>query len=338
MRKFKKQIPPNWEPPVPAWSARIDSTCKEVVICYIGYQIKIDDALSKPESFMNWYFKLLEISHAPIHTERGEMIDNQDYSNDFFISYWNSKEEYQKWRSSPEFNDWWNSNERLNGEFGYWCELMIVPIERFETLFSTETKAGAATMFDEFEGPVKEHNYFGGMRDRLKISEVNLLESNIDNLTEQSKIETFGRRIRVKTPKNLAVIRSAQNTTFCKEVERKRYLNEVYPNLIKGMEYISNNPKEVGCCSSRFSQELTLKGEETKRTFGFAYFLTLGHLEKWSKTHPTHLAIFNSFLKMAQEIGEIDLKLWHEVSVLPEGQIFEYVNCHPRTGLLPWFN
>jgi hypothetical protein len=30
--------------------------------------------------------------------------------------------------------------------------------------------------------------------------------------------------------------------------------------------------------------------------------------------------------------------MWHEVSVLPaEGQTFEYLNYHPETGLLPYF-
>ena len=103
------------------------------------------------------------------------------------------------------------------------------------------------------------------------------------------------------------------------------------------MDFIATTPEETGCACSRFSKELTLDGKEINKTFGFAYFLTLGHLEKWSKTHPTHLAIFHSFLEMAQSLGQIDLKLWHEVSVLPEGQVFEYLNCHPKTGLLPWF-
>ena len=34
----------------------------------------------------------------------------------------------------------------------------------------------------------------------------------------------------------------------------------------------------------------------------------------------------------------IDLRTWHEVFVLPEqGQIFEYVNCAPGTGLSGYF-
>lgn len=331
-------MPPEWEPPVPAWSATIDKDCTEVVVTYIGTQIH-KDSHEKAESFRSWYLEMMQAENAPIHTERGRVTDSAEYVNDFYISYWNSKEEYEKWRSSSVFTDWWNDEKRTQESVGYWLEPMIVPTERFETLFSSEDKAGAATIFNDFKGPIKEHNYFGGMRDRLPIAEVNLLVGNQEELVEESLIDSKGKRVFLKTPENLAIIRSAQNLTESKAEEKRRYDEEVYPHLIAGMDFIENNPLETGCCSSRFSEELSLNGETTGKTFGFAYFLTLGHLEKWSKTHPTHLKIFHSFLEMMQTMEQpIDIKLWHEVSVLPEGQTFEYVNCHPKTGLLPWFN
>jgi len=338
MRKYTKNMPPNWEPPVPAWSADIKKDCTEVVIGYIGTQVHKGSG-TKPSEFQSWYTKMMQAANAPIHTERGRVTDSEDYINDFYISYWNSKEEYEKWRSASSFTDWWDSEERTTENIGYWLEPMIVPTERFETLFSSEDKAGAATIFNDFKGPIKEHNYFGGMRDRIAFSEVNLLKGNQDELKEESVVDSKGKRIYLKTPENLAIIRSAQNLTNSKSEERRRYNTEVFPHLIAGMDFISNNPQETGCCSSRFSEELTLEGETTEKTFGFAYFLTLGHLEKWSKTHPTHLRIFHSFLEMMQTMEQpVDIKLWHEVSVLPKGQIFEYINCHPKTGLLPWFN
>ena len=331
-------MPSNWEPPVPAWSADIGENCTEVVIVYLGYQVD-KEVSEQPRAFHNWFASIQNIENAPIHVERGKMTDGEGYLNDFYISYWNSKESYEVWRNSSNFGDWWGSEDRLHETFGYWSETMIVPTERFETLFSSETKAGAASMFSEFRGPIQEHNYWGGMRDRIAISEVNLLKGNETQLTKKSEIDSLGKRIHLKTPKNLAIIRSAQNLSDCKSEELQHYNKEVYPYLVKGMDFIANNPEETGCVCSRFSEETTLKGESTKKTFGFAYFLTLEHLETWSHTHPTHLAIFNSFLEMAQSLeGQIDLKLWHEVSVLPEGQVFEYINCHPRTGLLPWFN
>ena len=152
-------MPSNWEPPVPAWSAEIESDCTEVIISYIGYQTK-NESQEEPNDFHNWYTKLLKVDNAPIHTERGSVVDNENYRNNFYISYWNSKESYEQWRSTGTYTNWWNADNRLNEKFGYWCETMIVPTERFETLFSTEDKAGATTMFKKFKGPIKEHNYF----------------------------------------------------------------------------------------------------------------------------------------------------------------------------------
>jgi len=75
---------------------------------------------------------------------------------------------------------------------------------------------------------------------------------------------------------------------------------------------------------------------DKERTFGLAYFDELASLEKWSKSHKTHLDIFGGFLKYAKRLGSgMTLKLWHEVLVLePEQQFFEYVGCHGRTGML----
>jgi hypothetical protein len=105
------------------------------------------------------------------------------------------------------------------------------------------------------------------------------------------------------------------------------------------MTFLRDHPEETGCCDLRFAEELEADGSPTKRTFGFGLFLTLGHLERWAATHPTHLQIFGTFGKMVQRYGSsLKLRLWHEVSVLPsQGQTFEYLNCHPETGLLPYF-
>ena len=66
----------------------------------------------------------------------------------------------------------------------------------------------------------------------------------------------------------------------------------------------------------------------------------LAHLEQWVSSHPTHLAIYDRFMAMVQEHNfQLNIKLWHEVAVLPgNGQQFEYINCHPETGLLPDFD
>lgn len=76
-------------------------------------------------------------------------------------------------------------------------------------------------------------------------------------------------------------------------------------------------------------------GQALEKSFGLAYFDELGNLERWAKTHPTHLAIFGGFMRYVKTLNsEIKLRLYHEVSVIPSGaQFFEYINCYPGSGL-----
>ena len=59
-------------------------------------------------------------------------------------------------------------------------------------------------------------------------------------------------------------------------------------------------------------------------------------LEGWAEHHPTHKAIFGEFLQVVQRLaGQLRLRLFHEVAVLQsDAQLFEYVGCHDRTGML----
>jgi hypothetical protein len=34
----------------------------------------------------------------------------------------------------------------------------------------------------------------------------------------------------------------------------------------------------------------------------------------------------------------LELRTWHEVAILRDRTEFEYINCHPETGLLPFFD
>ena len=73
-----------------------------------------------------------------------------------------------------------------------------------------------------------------------------------------------------------------------------------------------------------------------EKTFGLGYFDDLASLEKWSKSHKTHLDIFGRFLNYAKELeNQVALRLFHEVLVLEgQQQEWEYVGCHGKTGML----
>ena len=62
-------------------------------------------------------------------------------------------------------------------------------------------------------------------------------------------------------------------------------------------------------------------------------------MENWAERHASHEAIFTAAIARYRKFGKANqLRTWHEVFVLPEqGQIFEYVNCAPGTGLSGYF-
>jgi hypothetical protein len=66
-----------------------------------------------------------------------------------------------------------------------------------------------------------------------------------------------------------------------------------------------------------------------------SWWRSLDALERWSESHPTHLAIFGAAMRYLSTLGPAArlAALYHEVSVLPvDGQLFEYVDCRPGTG------
>ena len=192
-------------------------------------------------------------------------------------------------------------------------------------------------MRESVSGPVLEHVYWGSMRDRLPLSQTDGLLGEKQNGSKEDS-QTLGYRVNVPGKSNLAVIRSGQDWSNTYPEERELYLDTMHPVLIKGMNFLRDEGKAVGCHDCRFmkvTDPKTLR-TDTDKTFGLAYFDDLASLEGWSKEHKTHLDIFGGFLQYAKRLnGNISLRLFHEVLVLaPEQQTFEYVNCHPHSGML----
>lgn len=330
-------MPPDWKPPAPAWSANFAEQKTPVVTAYFGIQLnpsasqEIDDRLQK----------LLNGTDAPANVESATYIDRAGFRTLLLSAYWTDPARYQSWQKSSGFAVWWNDPARRHGRHGYFREILKVAPDRFETIFSLHCQVGIAnTGGCPVVGPIREHNYWGSMRDRILASaDDQLLSEYGEKLPRLGMDSTLNRRLKVTVPENLAVIRSGQDWTDCGGSELAQFTESVQPALFEGMNFLRNHPDETGCCDLRFAQEIGDGGSPLKKTFGLGYFLTLEHLEKWASTHPTYLAIFARFLTMVREYGkDLKLKLWHEVSVLPSaGQVFEYINCHSGTGLLPYF-
>jgi aldoxime dehydratase len=74
----------------------------------------------------------------------------------------------------------------------------------------------------------------------------------------------------------------------------------------------------------------------SEKSYGQSWWKSLAALERWAESHPTHVRIFGAAMKYLSTLGpSAKLRLYHEVTVAAaDEQFFEYLNCHPRTGML----
>jgi aldoxime dehydratase len=142
-----------------------------------------------------------------------------------------------------------------------------------------------------------------------------------------------GGRVVVQGHDNIALIRSGQDWADAGEEERSLYLNEILPTLQAGMDFLRDSGKDLGCYSNRFVNYIDLDGNLLNLSYNIGHWRSLEKLERWAESHPTHLRIFVTFFRVATSLSK--LRLYHEVSVSDaKDQVFEYINCHPQTGML----
>lgn len=338
-RTRSARLPDRFRPPYPSYSVRFSENASELVVAIIGAQYKTaSDVDGEARSTLSIFLE--SPASPPSFFEWASVTDNQEYYNLTALAYWPNKGAYDTWSSQSGFQDWWLSLDPKLCRHGWFLEVFFPPVTRFETLFNTtNTPEGSAHMGQCMSDEVQEHGYWGSMRDRLPASQTDELVGDTvaaDDFRGASQAKAA--RVVVPGKNNLAVIRSGQDWLDTTPDERKLYLETMHPVLLKGMDFLRDKGKEVGCHSCRFMEivdPVSLKADRD-RTFGLAYFDDLSSLERWCKEHPTHLAIFGGFHQYARRLqNNVSLRVFHEVMVLePVQQRFEYIACHPGTGML----
>ena len=326
----RNNMPQSWEPPAPAWQSAWQDRQDPLVTGFFGIQAPGPGLLDA------WALPAFSGLHAPFSVERGACVDQTGTANHIYICYWR-KSAYEQWWALEANSGWWRNGQRLTEGAGFWREVISMPFDRFETLHSTEGPHGVGVSADGMDGPILEHGYAGGMRDRIPLSDSDDLRGVPDIGTRlQAQVTDDGQRVLVKPPENFCVIRSGQNWGYCSPEQRAWYLTRLHPVLLEGMRFLRDNPRETNCYSLRFVEKKDEAWGATEQTFGLGYATDVHAFEQWAKSHPTHLAIFDGFLQMVETFGEdLSLRLWHEVTALPNhGCEFEYIACHSDTGLL----
>jgi hypothetical protein len=300
-----------------------------------------DSALER----MTGFVKKTSERSQPRHYELATQTGTTGVCEQCIIAYWDTKTAYDEWKVSSGFGQWWARLDPRVENHGWYLEVFCIPKERFENAFTDpKVPEGAGHLQESVSAAIREHGYWGSMRDRLPISQTNPLHGEAADSSGCSTINSRVRRIRVPGKKNLAVIRSGQDWSGAPDEEQQLYTETMYPVLRQGMDFLRDSGRQVGCYSCRFMEgqdgtRLDTGNTGTQKTFGLAYFADLGALEAWSRDHETHKRIYGGFFRYAKALrNNISLRFFHEVFVLePEQQFFEYVGCNAETGMLASF-
>jgi len=325
-----KLTPPDWKPPYPAWVA--DS--KQAHLNLSQLSVQAPSAASGADEFAE-LTGLLTGHPGILHHEHAYHEDGQGFHNDILLVYWEKPESFGEWRDSNAVNAFFARHR--DGETGVWIEALSAPADRFETSYSTGTADwGISKHHSSRETPV--HAYYGAMRDRIAAAEDGGLPGFVGRLNRELGAQTRGLHLSVTLPDNLCFIRTVQGWDACSEEEKTFFMERTYPVYQRGVQYLSAHPLETNCISARLVTD-TAAGPDQPQTETLAWFLSLTDLEAWTWNHPTHAAIFNTFMKHAENFDfNVKILLGHEVMVLPRNGIrAEYNNCHNSTGFLRFF-
>ena len=328
-RARPRRIPDDYAPPYPSYVARHKPGVKRVVMAYFGVQYA-GEASAHAAAALQRIAAAFTAANEPSHWDRASYVDEAGFTNIISIAYWDATASFDAWFAIHGRD--WTADSRVSEGVGYFIEVLRPAVERYETLFSaTDRPEGIAVLADSMSDVVQEHAYWGGARDRIPLSQTDEMAP-----AGMPRVVAEGARRRVVPHGNLCLIRSGQDWGDTEAGERHMYQHEVEPVLREGMDFLRDDGLAIGCFANRYMRVLDAGGAPIDKSFGMSWWKSLAALERWSESHPTHLAIFAAAMKYLQALGPAaKLKLYHEVTVAAaDEQFFEYLNCHDRTGML----
>ena len=336
-RSLDRRVADDFEPPYPCWTARAKTDVRQVVMAYFGVQSRGAEMQGKACSALVAITRSFALPDGPGHFDTAHYVDADGYDNMIAIAYWTDPAAYERWKAAPAVDGWWSAPERLTEGLGYFREIASPRTEHFETMFNTPDRLeGVGVVMGRIgDEPIREHSYWGSARDRIALAQTDrLVPSGALAITEGRPAP--GQRVKVRGHDNVAMIRSGQEWTETEGNERDLYLNQMEPVLREGMDFLRDQGTSIGCYFNRYMTHVGENGRSTQKSFGLSFWRSLADLERWAESHPTHVAIFGTFMRIVQELNfQLKLRVYHEVSVLkPDEQDYEYINCHARTGIL----
>lgn len=328
-RTRHRRVGDDYAPPYPSFVARHRPSVTRVVMAYFGLQTRGAPSLAAQQALARLASDFASAGR-PTHWDRASYVDEAGFTNVVTVAYWDDRQTFDRW--FPAARERWTGEQRTNNGFGTFIEALYPSVEGYETLFSSLGRPeGVAVLADGMSGEVLEHAYWGGMRDRIPLSQTNEMAPS-----GSARAIRDGARIRIVPHDNLCLIRSGQDWGDTEAAERKMYLGDVEPVLREGMDFLRDQGRSIGCYANRYMTVVGPDGATTEKSYGMSWWKSLSALERWAESHPTHVRIFGAAMKYLSTLGPAaKLRLYHEVTVArADEQLFEYVDCHPQTGML----
>ncbi|QDL93313.1 phenylacetaldoxime dehydratase family protein [Paroceanicella profunda] len=276
---------------------------------------------------------------GPDSSEIMRAKDERGMTNAVVVAYWTDPVKHARWAAGSPLVAWLKEDARLTDTTGTWRETISVPYDRHETIYSENWyRIGIGQTDGSVIVSSAANGYFGAARDRIPLAAIDRLESPHGERAPQSKpVAGRGQRLLVTAPVNMVTLRSGQYWAIADAEQLGDYIENMRPRLLTGTDYLGEHKQETGTLSLLVLANLDDDGTERRESCVVAHFLSLAHLEAWSAAHKTHLDIYRHAIAMNRKYKEQrQFVSWHELFVL-QTATFEYVNCHPDTGLLPYF-
>ncbi|MDH2399322.1 phenylacetaldoxime dehydratase family protein [Bradyrhizobium sp. SSUT18] len=326
-RTRHKRVPDDYQPPYPSFVARYKPAVNRVVMAYFGVQYRGTAPAVATDALTEIAVRFTG-EGGPSHWDRAQYVDQAGYENVVSVAYWDDIARFDAWFGPAR--EAWTGKQPVG--IGTFIEVLRPTVARHETLFSSLGRPeGVAVIAQGMSGEVQEHAYWGGMRDRIPLSQTDPMSPG-----GNPELIRDGARLRVQAHDNLCLIRSGQDWSDTESSERKLYLDDVEPVLREGMDFLRDDGLGIGCYANRYMRVLAADGGASEKSYGQSWWKSLAALERWAESHPTHVKIFGAAMKYLSTLGpSAKLRLYHEVTVAAaDEQFFEYLNCHAKTGML----
>lgn len=273
------------------------------------------------------------------HVERGRFVDRWGYHTEIVMGYFLGEEAYDAAANSTDFKSWWGQlPDDAASDLGFFKEVAHCRKDYFEYATGGPDKVAAAALL-ELEGSDK-FGYWGAYRDRVPASAHDKFLPSIQAMPDERDDTTKGRRLTVKTPDNMCFIREGQGHANSLPQEKEVWESSMESKIKRWIKYLGDDPAKTGCISIRDCEEYEVDSGETNKRFSQnAYLISLAHIERAAKTVCEHTELRQGLIDMFTEADFApQMHLYVEVQILQSDEMeIEYVNCHPKTGFLRFF-